>query len=131
MIEQIKHVVEEQKRVKELEKTVLGDGILSVKLNEVHVRKDRLIEFNGGTEGLEIEDRGCNDYPYEVFAYVDGIKFFHLATDEDLNETYEGVFNHRLIQELEEKLASLKGVKEEVGTSEPVGDTMAWKNWRV
>jgi hypothetical protein len=114
MIEHIKHVIEEQKRVKELEKTVLGDGILSINFNEVHVRKDRLIEINGGTEGLEIKDRVSSDYPYEVSAYVDGIRFFHLATDEDLNETYKGVFNHRLIQELEEKLASLKTYKGEV-----------------
>lgn len=50
--------------------------------NEVHMDKAVLVTL----PGLQMKDRNCDQFPYEVHAVIEGIKFFSIFSDEDLNE---------------------------------------------
>jgi hypothetical protein len=113
MIEGIKHVIEEQKRVKELTEGHCFDGIIGITSEGAHVCQDKLIEVNGGFEGIEYKDRPSTAYPYEVFAYVDGIKFFSIITYADADDTFKEVIQEDRITKLEAELAKLKGVEQD------------------
>jgi hypothetical protein len=57
-------------------------GVFGIMDNRLHVKLPKLKEM----ENLEIKSRSDNDYPYEVFAIVEGVKIFALAAHEDMKD---------------------------------------------
>jgi hypothetical protein len=112
MIEGIKHVMEELKRVRELTESHCVDGVLNIKPESVHLRTDKLIDLNNGIAGLQYSDRGSDLYPYEVYTYVEGIRFFCLADYSDAEDIFKEVIQEDRIAKLEAELAKLKGVEQ-------------------
>jgi hypothetical protein len=113
MIEGIKHVIEEQKRVKELTEGHCFDGIIGITPEGVHVSKDKLIDLNNGVAGLYYTDRNSDVYPYEMYAHVEGIRFFCLADFKDAEGTFKEVIQKDRIAKLEAELTKLKGVEQD------------------
>lgn len=57
-------------------------GALSVAFEGIHVDRPVLKEL----ENLQLKNRDSDDFPYEIFAIVEGVRVFGLATQENISE---------------------------------------------
>jgi hypothetical protein len=83
-------------------------GFISASTHEIHVT----IESLKGMDNLQIENRGENSYPYEVFTEIEGIRIFAIGKEEDLSDFPQ--FREFRKAELKRKLALLEAEEEEL-----------------
>lgn len=107
MIEKIKQTAELLKELSEV-------GVYRVGNNyggpmEAQMGHESLVEVNGGVEGLQIKNRGGNEYPYEISFTNDGIKFYAVVKQEEFDKTFGEEMNKEVISALEKQLSILKG----------------------
>ena len=62
------------------------------------------IEDLKGKENLQFRNRGGNDYPFEIFTVIEGVRIFALAEPKDLKEflQFKGHAKAELLKQIEE-----------------------------
>lgn len=69
------------------------DGIIAVDMSDkdIHMRNEQFMELP--RHGVQFESTGREEYPWEAYSVIDGIKFFTLLTKESY-EQYTQPYMH-------------------------------------